>query len=254
MSPFSFPCDEGRKRTSLRTGRRELRWCYKRRQSSFQLSVQLLRFCRTTLCDWLRILAPLLQLIKSKAKTNRDLLACVFPRLAPATCICYKFWLLSVLINKTGPLFVGLRWYKHILCLVKVKLKYVTLSAHVLHIQLLYGTTEGSLTSGATSINYSFRRRLTPALIRLRPKKESIKCLRLQRPSSSLSYVVIKSISFPSVTHRGLVKAAKSFISGYDTMRINRWVPGYRHVGGGHGNETDMSRGAWSLIQQNWTN
>ena len=36
-------------------------------------------------------LAPLSQPIRSKTKTNRDLLARVFPRLAPASCNCLEF-------------------------------------------------------------------------------------------------------------------------------------------------------------------
>ena len=51
---------------------------------------QLLWFCIATVCDWLKILAPLSQPIRRKTKTNRDLLACVFPRLARATCICFE--------------------------------------------------------------------------------------------------------------------------------------------------------------------
>ena len=46
----------------------------------------LLWFCIDTLNDWLKNLAPLSQPIKSKTKTNCDFFACVFPRLAPATC------------------------------------------------------------------------------------------------------------------------------------------------------------------------
>ena len=43
-----------------------------------------------TLCDWLKNLALLPRPIRSKTKTNRDLLARVFPRLARATCICFE--------------------------------------------------------------------------------------------------------------------------------------------------------------------
>ena len=35
--------------------------------------------------------APLSQPIRSKTKTNRDLLARVFPRLTPVACICCEF-------------------------------------------------------------------------------------------------------------------------------------------------------------------
>ena len=39
--------------------------------------------------DWLKTLAPLSQ--PSKTKTNRDLLARVFPRLTPVACIGFEF-------------------------------------------------------------------------------------------------------------------------------------------------------------------
>ena len=47
--------------------------------------LRLLCFAIATLCDWLKNLALLYQQIGSKTKTNRDFLARVFPRLAPAT-------------------------------------------------------------------------------------------------------------------------------------------------------------------------
>ena len=40
---------------------------------------QLLLFCIATLCDWLKKLTPLPRPIRSKTKTNPDLLARVFP-------------------------------------------------------------------------------------------------------------------------------------------------------------------------------
>ena len=52
---------------------------------------QLLWFCIATLCDWLKKFAPLSHPKRSKTKTNRDLLARVFRRLAPATCSCFEF-------------------------------------------------------------------------------------------------------------------------------------------------------------------
>ena len=58
----------------------------------------LLWFCFTSLCDWLKNLAPLSRPIRSKTQTNRDLLARVFPRLAPVTCICFEFWLVHWVI------------------------------------------------------------------------------------------------------------------------------------------------------------
>ena len=53
---------------------------------------QLLWFCIAALCDWLKNLAPLPRPIRSKTKTNRALLARVFPRLARATWICFELW------------------------------------------------------------------------------------------------------------------------------------------------------------------
>ena len=58
----------------------------------------LLWFCFTTLCDWFRNLAPLSQPIRCKTKTNHDLVACVFPRLAPMTCICFNFSLVHCVV------------------------------------------------------------------------------------------------------------------------------------------------------------
>ena len=48
-------------------------------------------FAFATLHDWLRKLSPLFHLIRSKTKTNRDLLARVFPRFASATCNYFEF-------------------------------------------------------------------------------------------------------------------------------------------------------------------
>ena len=56
----------------------------------FRLSVEsnspLPWLCFGALCDSLAKLAPLSQ----PMRTNRDLLACVFPRLGPITCICFE--------------------------------------------------------------------------------------------------------------------------------------------------------------------
>ena len=58
-------------------------------QNGFQLSVEsnlhLLWFCFNKLCDWLQKLAPLFQPIYRINQTNRDLLACVYPRLVSDT-------------------------------------------------------------------------------------------------------------------------------------------------------------------------
>ena len=43
-------------------------------------------FAITTLSDWFKKLAPLFHPIRSKTKTNRDSLVCVFPLFASATC------------------------------------------------------------------------------------------------------------------------------------------------------------------------
>ena len=61
---------------------------------------RLLWFCIATLYDWLKNLAPLFQPIRSKTKTNTDceLLACIFPRLAPAACICLEIWLVHWIV------------------------------------------------------------------------------------------------------------------------------------------------------------
>ena len=53
--------------------------------------LELLGFCIATLCDWLKNLAQFSQPIRGKTKTNHDLVSRVFPRLAPAICICLEF-------------------------------------------------------------------------------------------------------------------------------------------------------------------
>ena len=58
---------------------------------SVESNLRLLWFCFTTLSDWFENLAPISRPIRSKTKTNRDLLARVFPRLAPVMCICFEF-------------------------------------------------------------------------------------------------------------------------------------------------------------------
>ena len=76
--------------------------------SSFQLSVEsnsrLLSSRFTNDCDWLEKLAPLFQPMSSKTKTNGDMAARVFPRLAPNTCICFDFWLVG------GVVYVNYDW------------------------------------------------------------------------------------------------------------------------------------------------
>ena len=48
-------------------------------------------FAITTLRDWLKRFAPLFHPIRSKTKTNRDALACIFPSFASATCNYFEF-------------------------------------------------------------------------------------------------------------------------------------------------------------------
>ena len=54
-------------------------------------------FAITTLRDWLKRFAPLFDPIRSKTKTNRDALACIFPRFASATCNYFEFDWFTVL-------------------------------------------------------------------------------------------------------------------------------------------------------------
>ena len=55
-------------------------------------------FAITTLRDWLKRFAPLFHPIRSKTKTNRDALACIFPRFASATCNYFEFWLVHCIV------------------------------------------------------------------------------------------------------------------------------------------------------------
>ena len=48
-------------------------------------------FAITTLRDWLKRFAPLFHPIRSKTKTNRDALTCIFPRFTSATCNYFEF-------------------------------------------------------------------------------------------------------------------------------------------------------------------
>ena len=54
-------------------------------------SRKVIGFSITTLRDWLKRFAPLFHPIRSKTKTNRDALACIFPRFASATCNYFEF-------------------------------------------------------------------------------------------------------------------------------------------------------------------
>ena len=74
---------------------------------------QLLWFCIATLCDWLKNLAPLPRPIRSKTKTNRDLLARVFPALGTG-----DMYLLRALIGSLDCL--RLLWFVRVITLVLV--------------------------------------------------------------------------------------------------------------------------------------
>ena len=52
---------------------------------------RLLWFCFTRLNDWLAKFAPFSQPMGSQIKTNRALVARVFPHLTQVTCICFDF-------------------------------------------------------------------------------------------------------------------------------------------------------------------
>ena len=82
-------------------------------------------FALTTLRDWLKKLAPLFHPIRSKTKTNRDSLVRVFPHFTSATCNCFVFWkvhlIICVLCDYSGFGFTTLTWkplyFKRWLCL-----------------------------------------------------------------------------------------------------------------------------------------
>ena len=52
---------------------------------------KVISFARSKPHDWLKRFAPLFHPIRSKTKTNRDALACIFPRFASATCNYFEF-------------------------------------------------------------------------------------------------------------------------------------------------------------------
>ena len=66
--------------------------------TSVESNAKLLWFCITTRYDWFKKLAPPSQPIRCKIKTNRDLVARVFPRFAPVTCICFEFSLVCFVV------------------------------------------------------------------------------------------------------------------------------------------------------------
>ena len=90
-----------------------------------QVIPQLLWFCIATLCDWLKNLAPLPRPIRSKTKTNRDLLASVFPRLARATCICFELWLVHCIVYDCCDWSEYLLWFWYYDTRLKTALKLI---------------------------------------------------------------------------------------------------------------------------------
>ena len=59
-------------------------------QFSFECR-KVIGFALSTPRDWLKKFAPLFNLIRSTIKTNRDALACIFPRFASPTCNYFEF-------------------------------------------------------------------------------------------------------------------------------------------------------------------
>ena len=87
--------------TNLRT-RRTIRksstlWldCTKRTEKKTEIEKTM---SQTTLCDWFKILAPPIQPIRCKTKTNCDLVTRVFPRFASVTCTCFKLSLVRCVV------------------------------------------------------------------------------------------------------------------------------------------------------------
>ena len=74
---LSIPCDEREKRKQNSLGMIE--------RVSFECR-KVIGFALSTPHDWRKRFAPLFHPIRSKTKTNRDALACIFPRFATATC------------------------------------------------------------------------------------------------------------------------------------------------------------------------
>ena len=62
-------------------------------QISLECRMHLLGLCISTLCNWLKKVTLLSQPIRSKTKTNGDLLAHIFPSFALATTVYFEFWL-----------------------------------------------------------------------------------------------------------------------------------------------------------------
>ena len=69
--------------------------------------------CFTTLCDWSGKPAPLSQPIRCKAKTNRELVTRIFPRLKTFTCIYCEFSLApcEIFLCSDWPLWLPWFWF-----------------------------------------------------------------------------------------------------------------------------------------------
>ena len=68
-------------------------------------------FAFTTLRDWFKKLAPLFHPIRSKTKTNRDSLVHILQRFASATCNCFAFWLVHLIICVLCDWLEWLLWF-----------------------------------------------------------------------------------------------------------------------------------------------
>ena len=68
-------------------------------------------FAISTLCDWLKKLAPLFHPIRSKTKTNRNSLARVFPPFTSATCNYFEFWLVHCIVCVLSDWLEWLLWF-----------------------------------------------------------------------------------------------------------------------------------------------
>ena len=60
---------------------------------------ELLWFCITSLRDWLKVLVPLFQPIRSETKTNCGSCVHIFPCFVSATCNYFEFWLVYWFIS-----------------------------------------------------------------------------------------------------------------------------------------------------------
>ena len=74
--------------------------------------LKVIGFAFATLHDWLKKFAPIFHPIGSKTKTNRDSLACVFPRFASANCSYFEyFWLVHCIVHVLCEWLEQLLWF-----------------------------------------------------------------------------------------------------------------------------------------------